>query len=63
MTKHTRGKTGCKCNDNIEHFNINSTSLIDDNARQHNTKVTSLDTITKPDTIKLGVTAIIVLRP
>jgi hypothetical protein len=51
MTKQTIGKTGRKRIDNIEHFNIDPTSLIDDNARQHKTKVLSLDTITKPDAI------------
>ena len=56
MTKQTSGKTGCKCNDNIEHFNIDPKSLIDDNARQHKkTKVTSVGTITKPDAINIGV--------
>jgi hypothetical protein len=47
MTKQTTGKTGRKRIDNIEHFNIDPTSLIDDNARQHKTKVLSLGTITK----------------
>ena len=56
MTKQTSCKTGCKCNDNIEHFNIDPTSLIDDNARQHKkTKVTSLGTITKPNAMDIGV--------
>lgn len=55
MTKQTSGKTGRKRNDNIEHFNIDPTSLIDDNARQHKTKVLSLGTITKPDAIGSGV--------
>jgi hypothetical protein len=52
MTKQTTGKTGCKRIDNIEHFNIDPTSLIDDNVRQHKTKVLSLGTITKPDAIE-----------
>ena len=34
MTKQTSGKTWRKCIDNVEHFNIDPTSLIDDNARQ-----------------------------
>ncbi len=51
MTKQTTGKTGRKRIDNIEHFNIDPTSLIDDNAKQHKTKVLSLCTITKPDAI------------
>jgi hypothetical protein len=55
MTKQTSGKTRRKRNDNIDHFNIDPTSLIDDNARQHKTKVLSLGTITKPDAIKSGV--------
>ena len=51
MTKQTTGKTGRKRIDNIRHFNIDPTSLIDDNARQHKTKVLLLGTITKPDAI------------
>jgi hypothetical protein len=51
MTKQTTGKTGGKRIDNIEHFNIDPTSLIDDNARQHKTKVLPLGTINKPDAI------------
>jgi hypothetical protein len=34
MTKQTTGKTGRKRIDNIEHFNIDPTSLLDDNPRQ-----------------------------
>jgi hypothetical protein len=56
MTKQTSGKTGCKSNDNIEHFNIDPTSLIDDNEQQHKkTKVISLGTIIKPNAINIGV--------
>jgi hypothetical protein len=57
MTKQTSGKTGRKRNDNIvDHFNIDPTSLIDDNVRQHKKpKVTSVDNSTKPDAIYIGV--------
>jgi hypothetical protein len=55
MTKQTSGKTGRKRNANIKHFNIDPTSLIDDNARQHNPKENSLGTINKPDAIGIGV--------
>jgi hypothetical protein len=51
MTKQKTGKTGRKRIDNFEHFNIDPTSLIDDNARQHKTKLLLLGTITKPDAI------------
>jgi hypothetical protein len=51
MTRQTTGKTRHKRSDNIEHFNIDPTSLIDDNARQHKTNILSLGTITKPDAI------------
>jgi hypothetical protein len=51
-TKQTTGKTGRKRIDNIEHFNIDPTSLLDDNARQHKKpKVLSLGTIAKRDAI------------
>ena len=57
MTKQTSGKTGRKRNDNIvDHFNIDPTSLIDDNVRQHKKpKVTSVDNSTKPNAIEIGV--------
>jgi hypothetical protein len=56
MTKQTSGKTGRKRIDNIERFNIDPTSLIDDNAQQNKkTKVISLGTITKPNAIDIGV--------
>ena len=57
MTKQTSGKTGRKRNHNIvDLFNIDPTSLIDDNARQHKKpKVTSVDNSTKPDAINIGV--------
>jgi hypothetical protein len=52
MTKQTTGKTGRKRIDNIEHFNIDPTSLLDDNARQHKKpKVLLLGTIAKQDAI------------
>ncbi len=52
MTKQTTEKTGRKRIDNIEHFNIDPTSLLDDNARQHKKpKVLSLGTIAKRDAI------------
>ena len=45
MTKQLSSKTGRKRIDNIvDHFNIDPTSLIDDNVRQHKKpKVTSVD--------------------
>ena len=57
MTKQTSGgKTGRKRIANIEHFNIDPTSLIDDHAQQNKkTKVISLGTITKPNAIDIGV--------
>ncbi len=52
MTKQTTGKTGRKRIENIEHFNIDPTSLLDDNARQKKKpKVLSLGTIAKRDAI------------
>jgi hypothetical protein len=54
MTKQISGKTGRKRNDNIEHFNIDPTSLIDDHPRQHKPKGTSLGLITKPDASSSG---------
>jgi hypothetical protein len=56
MTKQASGKTGRKCIDNIEQFNIDPRSLIDDNARQHKkTKVISLGTITRPYAMDIDV--------
>jgi hypothetical protein len=57
MTKQTSSKTGRNRIDNIvDHFNIDPTSLIDDNVRQHKKpKVTSVDNSAKPDAIDIGV--------
>jgi hypothetical protein len=57
MTKQLSSKTGRKRIDNIvDHFNIDPTSLIDDNVRQHKKpKVTSVDNSAKPDAIDIGV--------
>jgi preprotein translocase subunit SecA len=52
MTKQTTGKTGRKRIENIEHFNFDPTSLLDDNPRQEKKpKVQSVGTIAKRDAI------------